>query len=342
MVRRPVTASMDLVNILLQYASGLGLSLASLEAATGLVLDDLENPDTRVPIEQLNTIWHELVERSGARDFGLHLGEMADSLSTRGILFSVMSNCATVGKALEKLVHYHSLATDFVRLHLSQQGETVCCVWEPIDAAIQLDRHYTETVFCSLVFPLRRLTQSTLQPVAIHFTHPCPQDITEHQRLFGCSLVFGAPLNKLILLREDLEQPILLANAQLLNRLEQFAQETLARIYPPNTWAERVIHLINKRLACGEKPTLDSAAKELAISPRQLQNKLREEEVTYQSLLDTVRKEMALKYLGEPQITVCDIAFLLGFSEQSAFNHAFRRWTGDVPGNYRKSGLSTV
>ncbi|MBN1429149.1 MAG: AraC family transcriptional regulator [Anaerolineae bacterium] len=336
MRKQRVSVSIALVRILLQYASSRGLDPSIIQTATGLTLDQLENPDTRVPVEQLSNVWRELARRSGDQDFGLHVGEMGDRLSTGGILSSVMMNCSTVGKALEKLAHYHDLATDFVRLRFSRQRGIVHCVWEQADTGIPLDRHYAEAVFCGLIFPLRRLTQGQLQPVAIHLTHHQPDDTIEHRRLFGCPLVFDSPRNELLLRSEDWDRPILLANAQLLNKLEQFAQEMLDRLYPPNTWAEQVVHLVSKSLACGEKPALDTVAGELAIGPRQLQNKLKEEGVAYQTLLDDVRKEMALKYLSEPHITVCDIAFLLGFSEQSAFNHAFKRWTGATPGDYRR------
>jgi AraC-like DNA-binding protein len=337
-MRKPsVSASAGMVHILLQYASSRGIDPSVIWTATGLTLHELDNPDTRIPVERLSLVWRELSRCSGDRDFGLHVGELADRLSTGGVLSSVMMNCPTVGKALEKLAHYHSLATDFVRLRFSREDDTVCCIWEPVDVGIPLDRHYSEAVFCNLLFPLRWLTQGQLRPVAIHFTHHCPEDTAEHQRLFGCLLVFDCSHNELVLRSEDLDRPILMANAQLLDRLEQFAQEMLDRLYPPNTWAEQVVHLINRSLACGEKPALDIVAGALALGPRQLQNKLREEGSSYQTLLDGVRKEMALKYLGEPHTTVCDIAFLLGFAEQSAFNHAFKRWTGATPGDYRRS-----
>ncbi len=336
------TASLDLVNILLEYASSQNLDVTALKAAAGLTPVVLENPTARISIEQLGLVWRELARRTSDQNFGLHVGEAADRLSPGGILFAVMTNCATLEKALEKLARYHSLATDFVQLRLSQQGDCAYYLWETVDAAVPLDRHYIEAVFCGIVFPLRRLTQDQVQPVEIHFRHSRPEDTTEHLRIFGCPLVFDCPQNELVLLRTDLARPIFMANAQLLEKLEQFAQEMLDRLYPPHTWTDKVVHSINKSLACGEKPTLDSVAQALAIGPRQLQNKLREEGAAYQTLLDEVRKEMALKYLNEPQITVCDIAFLLGFSEQSAFNHAFKRWTGVTPGDYRKSELSAA
>jgi len=96
-----------------------------------------------------------------------------------------------------------------------------------------------------------------------------------------------------------------------------------------------VTHLIGKMLSRGEKPMLDAVARELAVSTRHLQNKLKEEGSTYRAILDQLRKEIALEYLSKPEVTIYDVAFLLGFSEQSAFNHAFKRWTGSIPTEYQ-------
>jgi AraC-like DNA-binding protein len=321
------SASPDLVQILLHYAANRGIELLPNELALG--------DSKRVPISRLNALWQAIVLRSGDPNFGLHLGEAADGRMSGGILSSVMLNCATLESAFEKLARYHDLATDFVRLRLDHRPEMAHLVWETVDATIPLDRHYIETVFCGLAFPLRRLTQGQVQPVEIRFTHACPADISEHRRIFGCPLCFDCPQNELLLRPADLATPIFQANPHLLKRLEQFTQETLAQLYPPDTWAEKVVDLIRAGLAQGEKPALDGVAAQLAFGPRQLQNKLKQEGSSYQVLLDQVRKELALQYLNAPRMTVCEIAFLLGFSEQSAFNHAFKRWTGRQPGEYR-------
>jgi AraC-like DNA-binding protein len=86
----------------------------------------------------------------------------------------------------------------------------------------------------------------------------------------------------------------------------------------------------------GFKPTIDSVSKELALSKRSLQTYLKQEQTTFRNCLENVRKQTALDYLVRPDISICDVAFVLGYSEQSAFNHAFKRWTGTSPQDYRK------
>ncbi len=71
------------------------------------------------------------------------------------------------------------------------------------------------------------------------------------------------------------------------------------------------------------------------MSVRQLQGRLKQEGTSYQKLLDQVREELAIGYLNKGDATLCEVAFLLGYSEQGAFNHAFKRWTGSTPGEFK-------
>jgi AraC-like DNA-binding protein len=99
-------------------------------------------------------------------------------------------------------------------------------------------------------------------------------------------------------------------------------------------WTDRVTRLICNSLEKGILPDIDTVAKQLAVSRRSLQQKLNQEGTTYRNCLASVRKQTALDLLVKPDFTICDVAFVLGYSEQSAFNHAFRRWTGMTPGAY--------
>jgi AraC-like DNA-binding protein len=85
----------------------------------------------------------------------------------------------------------------------------------------------------------------------------------------------------------------------------------------------------------GEVPSLAAIASELAMSERSVQRSLTEESTSYREIVDEVRKDLALSHLSQPGATAADVAFLLGFSEPSAFTRAFRRWTGSSPSQFR-------
>jgi AraC-like DNA-binding protein len=250
-----------------------------------------------------------------------------------------MMNCPTVGDALEKFFRYHSLMADLHEMRINQEGAYASIRLETLQPGVQLHRHHSEAVLSIVVTVLRRLSENRVDPVEVRFAHPEPADVTEHKRIFRAPLLFRQPGNLIIIRKKDLELPIFLADPDLLEALERFAHDRVVELYGLDGWADRVTQSIDKMLSRGERPGIESTAKGLAVSSRQLQSKLKAEGVTYQQLLDRIRQEMAIRYLRKPEVTICDIAFLLGFSEQSAFNHAFKRWTGKTPGEYRKGAI---
>ncbi len=329
------TASVDLTRILLKYASTDALDIR--EICDEIRLDPLvlENAGARIPIEQFNAIWEEIVSRTRDRNFGLHFGEAAHHFLTGHVLFSVMMNCATVGEALEKFFRYHSLMADVVRPEMTPKNDVVHIGLKTVHPRVRLYRHHAEYILALMTAVLRQLTENKMRIIRVSFEHPQPADVSEHQRIFQSSLFFEKPENALVFNGDCLEFPVFTADQELLDTVEQYAQKLLNRLYPRDVWGDRVNKQIGKILLRGETPRIETIARNLALGTRSLQSKLKEEGTTYQKLLDTVRKELAMDYLKNSDMTLFEVAFLLGFSDQSAFNHAFRRWTGSSPMKYR-------
>jgi AraC-like DNA-binding protein len=329
------TVSTDLAHVLLNYASEIGLDAEAISLSLGIQPQALENPEQRIPAGQFQALWLAVVENSGDSDFGLHLCEQSCKQVSGDILTTVMLNCPTVGHAMQKLVQYHALATDLIQVQIQEQGDTVYYGWEPATAAYPRERQISEAVICRITSTLLALSNGSIPLLEIRFEHPQPNDTSEHHRIFPCPVLFGQLYDAILIQRKGLELPIPLAKPGLLQRLEQIAADMLTEIASPATWSERVSQGIAQMLMRGEKPDIGTMAANLAISTRQLQNKLKNEETTYQQLLNQVREHLTLCYLDNPDLNLFDIAFLLGYSDQSAFNHAFKRWTGTTPGEYR-------
>jgi AraC-like DNA-binding protein len=247
------------------------------------------------------------------------------------------TNCPTVESAIQKVARYHGLLADFIELRLTQQSDYAYLSWEPVQGDVALDRQHSESIAVMLASLFRGLTEDGIHLIEVRFDHPRPDDPAEHRRVLRCPVVFGWPRNELVIRRQDLSLPIFLANPELLDVLERYAQNLLERLHRPDTWAGRATRSLGKILARGEKPSIDAVAFDLALSTRHLQSQLKAEGTAYRQLLDQVRKELAMDYLKRAEMSMCDIAFLLGFSEQSAFTHAFRRWTGSSPTQYLNS-----
>lgn len=183
MVKGTASAATDLLRVLIKYAATLGVDLDAVWRATRLDPARLEGGEARIPIEQFNSVWQEVASRSRDPHFGLHLAAASAGLPGSNLLLSVMMNCPSVGHALEKLSRYHGLSTDFVRLRVVREGDRAHCAWEPVSAAIPLQRHYSEAVLGSLALMVRRLAEDRIEFVEIRFTHQQPADTSEHDRI---------------------------------------------------------------------------------------------------------------------------------------------------------------
>jgi len=330
------TASVNLINILLKFVADSGKDPYKICEAAGIDPDSLEDTESRVHAKKVFAVWSEAQHQMNDSNFGLHIGETMKGYAGGSLLFSVMMNSPTVGEAFEKFCRYHSLMNDAIQPKISMKGEYACLSWEVENPRFKPSRHISEALLSFFNTLLNFLTEKHCKPVEVHFTHGQPEKIDEHERVFKAPVLFRQRYNQLVVNKAILLRPVFMASPRLLKVLERYAVEIMHNVYFSNSLAFRVIQLIGTKVQ-GEKPAIGTIARELSVSVRNLQNKLKEEGTSYQQLLDYARKEMAMKYLEDPEITLCDIAFLIGFSEQSAFNHAFKRWTGSTPKQYRKN-----
>jgi AraC-like DNA-binding protein len=330
------TVSTMLIHMLTKYLSRQGIDFVTICESAGIPSSVLGKREERVAAEKFFIAWEKARLETEDENFGLHFGkELSENYPGGNFLMHMMANCSTIGNAIQVFCQYHNLMEDAIQPKLSVKKDVAHLSWELMFPGVMIPRHNAETVLCITTFILRRISENRVNPIAVRFGHPSPEDISEHQDIFKSTLQFDQPANELILDREMLNTEIFLASPELLETIEKYAQTRLKKLALPDTWSDRVTKSLSQLLSRGEKPDLETVAKNVAMSTRNLQNKLKEENTTFKQLLDHLRMEVALNYLKDQEITICDIAFLLGFSEQSAFNHAFKRWTGSTPRDFR-------
>jgi AraC-like DNA-binding protein len=140
----------------------------------------------------------------------------------------------------------------------------------------------------------------------------------------------------LVFNRKAMDLPIQTADRGLLKVLERYCREILGRRPAVQTLTYRVRELIATLLATGE-PNIDTVARELNMSSRTLERRLSAEGLSYRRVLDGLRRQLAERYLMDERLGLAQITYLLGYSEPTAFNRAFRRWTGSTPTQFRKA-----
>lgn len=317
---------------LFETAAAAGWPRIALLEAAAVVLP--ANSDG-IPVADYLRLLNTAAERIPDPAFGLHVGEQF-RMSHYAVYGLLLLACRTFREAVEQVMRYESLAHDLGRSELIEFDDYAEYRWHsPWLEKIEC-RHLSESVFAGIAVFVRWLVG---QPVAAHevcFRHPEPVDTSEHLRIFGCPLQFGAEHHSIRFDKALLDSPVPQADPSLRAALQLHAEQLLAarREQLEPELLNRVRAILLPQLGQG-RARLAEVASELAMSPRSLQRQLERIGYTFQQVLDATRRDLAKRYLLDAKLTLTDIAFLLGYSEQSSFTHAFRDWEGVTPSQWR-------
>ncbi len=193
-----------------------------------------------------------------------------------------------------------------------------------------------EASLASVLSISREVSTQPVVPIAVHFRHAAPDTTTDHEEFFGCPVCFGADRDALLFSHETLSRPNRLGDAGFAHFFDSHLDEELTQIPADSKLVRRVKLLITSSLSEGT-PAISDIAGKLAVSGRTLQRRLSVHGHSFQSLIDDSRRELAVRLLQEKTHSLAEVAFLTGFSEQSAFTRAFKRWMGQTPRSYQNS-----
>ena len=319
---------------LLETALERGLTLPALAEAAGLPPGALDPLPESLPVRRYIGLLEAGARLAHDPFFGLHVGEKARpaTYSAYGMLLLA---CNSFGHALELTQRYESLAHDLGRSSLALDGARAHYEW--ISHYPDANRHLVESVFAGIRVFGSWLAGRPLMPLALRLRHADPgHGDAEYLRVLGIVPEFDAPQNCAAVDAALLAMPVPNADTSLypllLHHAERLLEERAAQEEPI---LARVRAALLPRLASGEA-RLAPVAAELGLSARTLQRKLADAGSSFQQVLDAVRYDLAQDYLRRRELGLVDVAFLLGFREQSAFTHAFREWSGMNPGAWRE------
>jgi AraC-like DNA-binding protein len=169
------------------------------------------------------------------------------------------------------------------------------------------------------------------------FIHAEPENTDEYRRTFNPSVVrFAAPYCGIVFDKQYLENPLESADSKLHSVLRKHAEQMLAELPKTHNLTEKVRTLIAAELPHGQ-PRIGQIARQLSMSSRTLERRLENDGTTFTALLDDLRRGLAEKYVVSRDLSLSEVAFLLGFSHSAAFHRAFKRWTGQTPLIYRRT-----
>jgi len=336
-MNRTFTIQAKATEKIIRTAAPYGVKPEELYLAVGLDPSVLLDPDNRIPFAQLVALYEKAAELTGDNNFGLHLGESVHPSAFDVVGYSAL-NSPTIGAAFTRVSRYHSIWTDGALFTLEVSTDTSAIVYRYVDTSISEHRQDSEMTLATVATLCRSIASPEFVPSAIDFQHEQPADISEHLRLFRCPVRFGTPSNRFTFASELLSLPIAKADATLCAVLDRHAEELLAKYPPRDSLVDQVQNIIAGEF-CGGEPSLERVADQLSLTPRTLQRKLHELGTSHNELLDQMRRQLAMRYLREPEMAICEVAYLLGFSESSSFHRAFKRWTGVTPREFREHDI---
>lgn len=332
MLPLPPSIAAPALSKLLDLASSFGLSPPALAADAGISRDFLADRDARVPLEALHRLWSLIVEVTGRRFLPLEVA-VRYTPGDYGLVGFAAANSANLGEALGHLARYLRLWADEPRISLDG-SRLILRYGARLPESIGL-HCATEAAFAEILNAIRVLEGASFRPSSVSFAHPAPEDSSPYHEYFGCKVTFGASVSQMALTHEQLEAPLARADPQLGELLRSVANEALGKLSPPDSFLSTVREYLAASLQKG-LPSARDAARDLHVSERTFRRRLEEEGTNFREILDETRAEMARAYVRDHRLPMAEVAFLLGFSDPSAFHRAFKRWTKKTPAAVRK------
>lgn len=324
-----MTIAVPLVRAVVECAERAGVEPAALYARARLRARLVDDRDARVPTPAYLRLFAAAVESTDDAALGPRVATFIDGAAF-GLLGFLVASCATLGDALARFSRNSRLLCDELRVEVVPRDDEVALCYG-LDAEPQVPAFF-EMALAHMVSTARRGTRGVFRPRRIVFRHRARP--TSLRKLGGAPIEYGAVEDAVYLDRAALALPLRGANATLMRILDDHAATVLQALPPDDDLLGRVRSAIRVVLPRGE-PALALIAARLGVGGRTLQRRLRERGLTLRAVVDDVRRECALLQLADPQVSVAEVAFALGFSGPSAFHHAFRRWTGRTPGRRR-------
>lgn len=293
----------------------------------------IRDPELKVPLYRIG-YFNEAAELVGDDCFGLTLGQETDTREL-GIIHYIFAASATPLDAVKNLVRYNYLMNSTTMLSLEESDRQVTLESKFRMGLESFQKHIAEWGPTTFLTALRHLTRTHIVPRSVNFLHQRMSSLEKFQSYYGCPVRFGANRHCITFAKNTLLIPIQSADRHLLDILRSVCEEALARRKVASTPVRaKVEAAVLEHLPHG-RASVANIAKSLHMSSRSLSRRLSEEGTSYAEALDQLRRDLAMHYLENESMGVSQIAWLLGYSEVTSFNHAFRRWTSTSPKEVR-------
>jgi AraC-like DNA-binding protein len=327
------------VRALFDFAVDHQLPLAQLLDVFGLTIPQLDEGDLLLDPAALSPAFAVLERLSGDSNIGLHIGQRMRP-SHLGVMGLLLMTCTDSRQLFELHTRYGRLISNATSPEYATWQESVCLQLNERNGDCNLSRHRIEYSLAGWMQLGRWLLGEEFSATRIEFAHPQPSDISEQSAFFGCPLTFDNPATRVFFPVRFYDSHVTFTiDKALHDSLEREARKRLAKIQGQirsnDKLLEQLRQYISEQLPYGV-PEIGRFSESAGMSIRSIQRRLEVIGTKYKTEIERVRQELCYRHLDNADLSLVDIAFMLGFSDQSAFHKAFRRWHGCSPGEFRR------
>ena len=316
-----------------------GISAGDVIRCSGVNPLILSSPDNRLSGEEAQRIIETAINLTHDNNLGLHQGENL-SKGFSSILGYILMNCSNLYECWTKYCRYEKIIDTTSISDFKVIDDYAIVSNLTLDKVLKHNSQFSDFKIAGILSYIKLLTNQKLQLHEVHFSHSKPNNTSEYERIFECKVYFEKPTNALIFSKELLNTSVIEPSDELLIMFEKAAQKILNTINNKNPYTSSVTEIILVELKSCNFPSIEDVSKKLLLSVRSLQLYLQKEGTSYNKLAKEIRRNISQKYLNDENMSIDEIAYILGFSESSAFHRAFKSWTGLTPMQFRRSELN--
>ncbi|WP_027925338.1 AraC family transcriptional regulator [Pseudomonas sp. URMO17WK12:I12] len=322
----------------LEVTQDLGFNPCDIMTVVGLSKAQLRVPENRIPIDSAMRLLEDSAVASGCQTLGLRMAE-SRQLSDFGAVSLLLSQQRTLREAFQVMEHYRHLMNDSLGIFVEEAGRMVIIRAEMVTESLLPSRQASELVIGVLFGMCSTLLGVQWRPYSVNFMHQPPENLHLHRRLFGCNLEFGSDFNGIVCSDASLD----MVNANADPAMASYARHYIDSLQSDvNTSllfeVRKAIYLL---LPMG-RATIEQIALSQGMNVRTFQRRLQDDGCAFNDLINEVRRDLALRYLENPNHSMSSIADMFGFSMASSFTRWFINQFGMPPAAWRRAQKQAV
>lgn len=329
------TASVSMARSLMAAAEALGIDIDAICNGAGVLRASLDDPEGRIPYGPYMRMWEIAAELAPEPGFGLWVAERVIDAQTFNLVGFAARNSANFAESVLRAVRFTRIFNENALITLELRDDVGIVTDGPKDPTMRWPAVYAEMGMGAFAMFSRKWTAREELPVWATFRHRAPPYAEKYAKIFGPNVKFNQPQNQVAIARDVLDSPLIGADAALSDYLDRQAARLVQNFGGDDPLIVRIRRVVADALPSGA-PKVGDVAKTLALSTRTLQRRLGELGTSFDTVLDEVRREIALATLERADTSVGEAAFLVGYTDAKAFRRAVVRWTGKSPRDVQK------